>query len=182
MNEVINKYISKLRSPKLLIIAGVIGIALIFLSTLGGESDTKTTSSDEITVEEYRTQLQQDIAKIVESITGSDNVTVVITLESGIRYEYADTTEGTSSDKTEKDTQTTSSELKQGYITVKTSDGGEQALLVTTEMPQVRGVAIVCEGGDNLETAEKIQNTVTAALNITSKRVYIAGGSSNEKR
>ena len=43
-------------------------------------------------------------------------------------------------------------------------------------MPEVRGVAIVCEGGDNEIIAEKIQNTVTAALNITSKRVSIAGG------
>ena len=67
-------------------------------------------------------------------------------------------------------------------VTVKTADGGEQALLVTTEMPQVRGVAVVCEGGDDEIINEKITNAVTAALNITSKRVYIAGGSFNEKR
>jgi len=42
-------------------------------------------------------------------------------------------------------------------------------------MPQVRGVAIVCDGGDNQILNEKILNTVTAALNITSKRVYICG-------
>ena len=69
-----------------------------------------------------------------------------------------------------------------GRVLVTPADGGEQALLVTTEMPQVRGVAVVCEGGDDEIINEKITNAVTAALNITSKRVYIAGGSFNEKR
>ena len=58
---------------------------------------------------------------------------------------------------------------------MKTADGGEQALLITEQMPEIRGVAIVCEGGDNEIINEKIKNTVTAALNITSKRVYICG-------
>ena len=101
---------------------------------------------------------------------------MVITLESGIKYSYADISEGISENKTASNSESTSSELKQSYITVKTADGGEQALLVTTEMPEVRGVAIVCEGGDDEIINEKIQNAVTAALNITSKRVYIAGG------
>ena len=97
----------------------------------------------------------------------------------GIIYSYADTNEGTSANKTGSGQESTSSESKQSYITVKTADGGEQALLITTEMPQVRGVAVVCEGGDDEIINEKI---TTAALNITSKRVYIAGGSFNEKR
>ena len=47
---------------------------------------------------------------------------------------------------------------------------------------EIRGVAVVCRGGDDELINEKIKNAVTAALNITSKRVYIAGGTDNEKR
>ena len=54
-------------------------------------------------------------------------------------------------------------------------------LVVTEIMPQIRGVAIVCELGDSPAIAERIQNAVTAALDITSQRVYIAGGAYNEK-
>jgi stage III sporulation protein AG len=178
MNNTFSKYWEKIKTPKFLIIIGVVGILLIFLSGFGGESkkSEKEALNPEITAEEYREQLEKDIKKIVKNITGSNKVTVVVTLESGIRYKYADIHEGSSADKTENDTVTTSSESKEGYITVKTADGGEQALLVTTQMPEVRGVAIVCTGGDNETVAEKIENTVTAALNITSKRVHIAGG------
>ncbi len=184
MNDLINKYLNKIKNPKFLIILGISGILLIFLSGFI-KSDSKTQhkkSTDEFSVEEYRNQLEDDVCDIVKSITGSKKVTVVITLESSMSYKYADITEGATQDKTEKDVISKSQESKQNYITVKTADGGEQALLVTTKMPEVRGVAIVCEGGDNQYISEKIQNSVTAALNITSQRVYIAGGNSNEKR
>ena len=105
----------------------------------------------------------------------SKKVTAVVTLESGVRYSYADTREQTSAEKQDSEEKSSDTELKEGYITVKSADGGEQALLVTEQMPEVRGVAIVCEGGDNEILREKIENAVTAALNITSKRVYICG-------
>ena len=179
MNDVINNVIEKIKNPKILVAAGLVGIALICLSSFigGGEKkEIKAQFGETLTAEEYKAELQESIGEIVKSITGSDNLKVVITLESGIKYSYADISEGISENKTASNSESTSSELKQSYITVKTADGGEQALLVTTEMPEVRGVAIVCEGGDNEKINEKIKNAVTAALNITSKRVYIAGG------
>ena len=178
MNKLFLKYTEKIKSPKTLVIIGIIGILLIFLSGLGGNEDsTDTTSLDMgISSEEYREKLENDVKEIVEEITGNSSFTVVVTLESGMRYKYADITEGASTDKSEDNTVSSSSEIKQGYITVKTADGGEQALLVTTQMPEIRGVAIVCLGGDNEVIAQKIENSVTAALNITSHRVSIAGG------
>lgn len=186
MNESLKKLSAKVKNPKIMLIAGLIGMTLICISSFAGKkSDGKKASyaSDGgITAEEYRLQLEENIKSIVKEITGSSDPTVVVTLESGISYSYADVNEGSSADKTESNSKSTSSENKQSYITVKSADGGEQALLVTTQMPQVRGVAIVCRGGDDEPINEKIQNAVTAALNITSKRVYIAGGSSDEKR
>ena len=177
MIKIPEKFLNILKKPKMLVILGLAGILLIFLSSLGGERETdeQLLSSGEISIEQYRETLEDDIADMVTDITGSRRVTVVVTLESGIRYSYADTREESSSDKTEKEAQSTDTELKEGYITVKSASGGEEALLLTTEMPEIRGVAVVCEGGDNELINQKIMNTVTAALNITSKRVYICG-------
>lgn len=179
MNDIIKEQLKKLKSPKILIIAGISGIVLILLSSLIGgkkEEASPLPSDSSITAEQYLTSLQNGITEIVKGITGSEKVKVVITLESGLKYSYADINEGSSADKSENGGESTSRESKKSYITVKKSDGGEQALLVTTEMPEIRGVAIVCEGGDIEEINEKIQNAVTAALNITAKRVFIAGG------
>lgn len=177
MNEKIKKIT---HNPKLLIILGISGILLIFISSLfSGETktDSKTYAGNTTyTAEQYTEMLENDIKNIVTSITGDKNPTVVITLESGIRYSYASVDETDTSSSTGSVTDQSSESKKQSYITVKTADGGEQALLVTEIMPEVRGVAIICSGGNAEATAEKIKNAVTAALNITSKRVYISGG------
>lgn len=177
MNETAKKYISKLRSPKLLIFGGIIGIALIFLSSFLSASPTeeKTQNTQEFSVNEYKLQLENDITQAVKDITGSRKISVVVTLESGIRYSYADQREESVADKTESKLTSSQTNFKESYITVKTADGGERALLITEQMPEIRGVAVVCEGGDNEIIAEKIKNTVTAAFGITSKRVYICG-------
>ena len=176
MNEKIKKIT---QNPKLLIILGISGILLIFISSLfsgSDKSDEKTVSGSTYTAEQYCEMLEDNIKNIVTGITGDKNPTVVITLESGIRYSYASADETDTSSATGSTTDQSSESKKQSYITVKTADGGEQALIITEIMPEVRGVAIICTGGNQEATAEKIKNAVTAALNITSKRVYISGG------
>lgn len=171
------KILDLIKKPRMLIIFGLLGIFLIFLSSLGGEKkeETKEIIMGQINIEEYRKNLEEDIADMVTDITGNRKVNVIVTLDSGIRYSYADIREESSSDKTEKEAQITDSEIKEGYVTVKSASGGEEALLLKTEMPEIRGVAVVCEGGDNEFINDKILNTITSALNITSKRVYICG-------
>lgn len=176
MNDLLKKYLEKLKNPRVLIIIGVIGIALIFLSSFIEPKPDVIKGAEDFSAEEYKESLEKDVTKLVKSISGSRKVTVVITLESGMNYQYADNLEET--DETKNDNQNTAekSELKQNYITVKNADGSEAAILISKQMPEIRGVAIVCEGGDNAALNQKIQNAVMSALNITSKRVYIAGG------
>ncbi len=176
MNDVIKKYVKILKNPKSLIIIGIIGIALIFLSSFGNDTEKVKTPTDSFSVEAYKTALEKDIKKLVVGITGSRRVTVVITLESSMNYNYAEITESKNEEKNDQNSDEQKSEQKQEYITVKNADGSETAILISKQMPEIRGVAIVCQGGDNALLNEKIQNAVTSALNITSKRVFIAGG------
>lgn len=177
MNEKI-KTITK--NPKALVVLGMCGIILIFLSSLFSGKDkatqNKSVKASGIETEQYRAEIEEDITDIVSSITGDKKPTVVVTLESGVRYSYAQIDETDSSNSTGDTSDQSSESKKQSYIIIKTSDGGEQALIVTQTMPEIRGVAIVCSAGDNQAIAEKVKNAVTAALNITSKRVCISGG------
>ncbi len=180
MNEKLQKAISKFKNPKMLIICGLTGIALIALSSFfslsEGDGREANTAAEELSVKEYEADLEERIKRIVSGITGNDDATVMITLESSVKYVYADDTKDTSSTVSGDKSTTQSSANSKSYITVKSSEGGEKALIVTQNMPQVRGVAIICAGGDDSQLSEKISNAVCAALNITSKRVYIAGG------
>lgn len=176
MNKVIEKWLEKIRNPKVLIAMGIAGILLIALSSFIPKNDSqKEKTETEFSADSYREALEKDIKELVYEITGDKKASVVVTLDGSLKYTYADTKEEIISDKSGNDSESSQNELKAGYVTVKTADGGEEALLVTAELPTVRGVAIVCEGGDNEILNEKIQNTVTAALDITKKRVNICG-------
>lgn len=184
MNDLSSRIKGIVQKPKLLMIVGIAGIVLIFISSLlgGGKDDTAVTVQQGYSAEDYRATLESNVSEIVSRISGDKSPTVVVTLESGIRYSYADASETDTESSSGGSSEESRESKKQSFITVKTADGGEQALLVTEIMPEIRGVAIVCNGGDSSAVAEKIKNAVTAALNITSKRVYIAGGTDNEKR
>ncbi len=174
MNEKI-KLLSKKITPKTLGILGVIGMVIVLLSSFIPTSKNKTGDSDEFDSEAYRKGLEKSVVDIVYGITGDKKSTVVITLESGVRYSYADDTKkDTNTTDNEKTTQNSKKE-ESSHITVKTADGDEKALIVTENMPEIRGVAVICEYGDDEVISEKIRGAVEAALDITSKRIYIAG-------
>ena len=55
MNKTVTNIFNKLKSPKILITVGILGIALIFISSFfEGDSFKKTTTSKEIDTEKYR--------------------------------------------------------------------------------------------------------------------------------
>ncbi len=170
----------------IIFIAGIIGIILILISYFvfdgsdSGKTDKSNAASGPLTTsDEYTRQLEEKLTKIVASITGSDNVTVMVTLESGAEYVYANDVRS-SADVSEANTSGSSAaartdELEENYILVDTSDGGQVALLLTELAPTVKGVVVVCDGGSNEQRQKKVSSAVTPALDITSKRGCVTG-------
>lgn len=172
MNEKIKKYAGVFKKGKTLCIIGLIGIGLIYFSTLGTDKSNKTKTEEKFDAETYAAKLEKDIKQIVVGISGSRDVTVAVTLESGAVYDYADETVTNKADKQGQNDRNSTVGEERKYITVTDSGGNEHAVTVSENMPQIRGVAIVYSG--NPSYAESIKNAVTALLNITSKRVYIS--------
>ena len=56
---------------------------------------------------------------------------------------------------------------------IRSKDGSEQAVLQKQVMPKIRGVLVVCDGGDDALTREKITKAVSSVLNISSGKVFV---------
>lgn len=181
MNERLKGLSAVFKNPKVMIIAGICGILLILLSEFPVFQVKEKQTTDDTYIKEYQNTLTKSVEKIVQEISGDTNPTVVVTLETAVEYSYADEFESESESSAGSDSSRQLDSQKRSYITIKDSDGAEKPLVVTQIMPQIRGVAVVCRGGDDLEIQKKIQNAVTAALNISGKRVCILGGAYNEK-
>lgn len=169
---------------RVVLLLGVLGIALIFLSGFFQDraAESKAASASAQTgvtdADQYVKQLEENLADIVNGISGGTDAKVMITLEKGTQYVYA-TEQKKSQQKTQdQNTGTTTrnqenNSLETNYIIVKDADGSQKALAITEVQPVVKGVIVVCKGGDLPSVQQNIIDAVTTALNISSARVCV---------
>ncbi len=182
MEDKIKRLLSGFKNGKLIVALGIAGILLIFISSLFSPADKEETQKTEAevgSVAEYKEELQRDIEAVVKKITGSKNVKVVITLDTGFTYNYADEVRENTSNRQGENTTDTSTDSQNSFIIVKDSSGNERALVVNENLPQIRGVAVVYDGYETEAKNEKIKNALMATLSVTSKRIYISGEGGN---
>lgn len=125
---------------RIIIIAGIAGIALIFLSNyIDIGSTTNAKREEEFSVTTYSTQIQNDLQSVISRIEGAGKTEVLLTMENSVEYVYLD------------DSTTKTKEIE----------------------PLIRGVLVVCEGGDSPVVVERITEAVTKSLDISSAKVCI---------
>ncbi len=171
----------KILSGKWIFVLGIIGLLLIGLSSFFEVDDKpeKTNKSLVNTSTQYILDTEQRLTSLVEDIVHG-KAQVMITLESGVEYIYANeikTNVGVTEDiNGEQNTKTQQNDSNQkNYVTYKDSDGNEQPLIITEVMPSIRGVVVVCSGGDDPYLAAAVKSAVVTALNINEKRVCVLG-------
>lgn len=169
---------------KAIVCAGLLGIALILLSgffTQNVKNEVKAEPKESIstTLTKYENDLEQGLAEIISSIDGAGKTKVLITMDSTVEQVYAadkNIAQKNSSNTKEADTANNKDiTADSSYVTVELSDGTQQTVLVKEIQPKVRGVLVVCIGGDNSVVKEKIIDAVTKALDISSSKVSVAG-------
>ncbi|MCR5636450.1 MAG: hypothetical protein K6F76_04655 [Clostridiales bacterium] len=158
------------KKQKIILIAGIAAIAIIMMS---GVFTTKKDAAQNITqqfdIEEYRANLESRLADIISHIDGAGDTGVMITLDSGKEYIYAQNM--SVDESSDSDSAKHSQENK--YYTVKSQSNGEEPILIRESEPKVRGVIIVCEGADNSAVRETIKNAVVSIFNIAENKISV---------
>lgn len=184
MNSLIvlkNKMFEILKNnPKIIVIIGITGIALIFCSGFfEGNSEVREVSSTSLTAIEYRDNLEKQLSEQISEVVGG-KVKVMVTLETGVEYIYASEAKNDESEiedsgsdnkqKVQKDKQS-----QNNYILYKDENGNEVPLVVTEVMPSIKGVVVGCENGNNEVISATVKNLVKTALNISDDKVCVVG-------
>lgn len=139
------------RKKLTVILMAAAGIALILLGNLGGKKET-TEYTD---VRFYTEYLEERVRKLCISVEGIEEAAVFLTLDCSSEYVYS---ENGASD-----------------VLILTGSGGEEAVLLQEIYPRVRGVAVVCTGGDLPRIRETVTELLSAALDLPSHRIKVAG-------
>lgn len=162
----------KEKLTKIVLILGAAGMALILASELFPPRTAEKKAAyggAEISYERERS-LEKRLEAMIEQINGAGKTKVMITLDSSNEYFYAFESKNESTENASE--RQNSAEEKPTVIDGK---NGEEPLVTKVGESGVRGVFVVCKGGDNPQVAERIINAVCAVLGIKSSRVSVAG-------
>ena len=105
------------------------------------------------------------LTDVLSAMDGVGACEVMITLNETNENVYAQN----SSEKTEEN----KSEYESEYV-IHSGENGDDPVLIKQYFPQVKGVAVVCTGGDDIRVKENIVNSVTALFNISSNRISVS--------
>lgn len=153
----------KIKSNKklqfLLIIALIIIIVLIFISGVF-TTGTNTTIAESTIIDSYVDSLETRLSNTLSKVEGAGNVSVVITVESGMQTEIA--------------MKSTIIENEKGVEKTETPILVNGKPVVLRELyPKVVGVLIVAQGANKISVLTKIQEATISLLDIKLSQIEI---------
>lgn len=181
LKQKIKDILKKLSADKktmFIVLAGIIGVLILVASEFIPEGEKAKEDEEEIQVSEYNIEnhyeyaemLEKKLADLISSIEGAGTTKVMLTLESSSEAVYAQ------NDKTDMESDDENSEKiskENDYVLIKTDSSKEEALLLKIIQPEVKGVAVVCEGGDSIYVQQKIIETISAVFDINSSKIKV---------
>lgn len=158
----------------LVVFIGLLGILLICFSEVlpnktesseKGEKEPESVSTDTFS---YCDTLEKKLESVLKEMDGVGRCKVLLTLDSSDEKIYAtdEKTNAKNSDNTSERT------LDSKYVRTNSKDGKE-GIILKTKAPKIKGVLIVCDGGDNAAVEKAVTEAVCAALGITSNAVSV---------
>ncbi len=133
----------------------IVALTLIILAYgKGGETEKET----EFCVAMLSDELEEKVEQLCLSVSGVRRANVLLTLDTSEEYVMA------------KDVERNGDYQKS--VIVDSASGGIELCVVS---PRVRGVAVVCTGGDKPAVKQKIISLVSSALGIDSSKISVAG-------
>lgn len=143
----------------ILLVAGAL-LGVLLLAFGGGDAEKSAEAAAEsymshAELEEYRAELESEIARLCDAVAGVGSVEVMVTLSHGGRVVYATDADG-------------------DPATVG-SGSSQRALPAELQPPAIAGVGVVCRGGDTPAVQEALIELLSTALGISTARVFVTG-------
>ena len=149
----------------LLCACGAFGIFLILFGSSGSTEDKNSTDSagvvQEYSAEKYAQTLEARVRELCSRVSGAGEVSVFVSLRGGYKTVYA------------FDTQSSSSGYK-SEIVLSGSGSDKSAIVCAYENPEIAGIGVVCEGGNNAYVRQQIISLVSAALDVSTHKIFVA--------
>jgi stage III sporulation protein AG len=162
------------KKSRLLMALGIGGMLLILLSSLVPGKKEQAAPLPETAAQQtaaaYAAGLESELAAFISKIEGAGETKVLVMLENNGETRYL---RAENSDRTKGGEASGRDSYAEEYVLVDGADG-RRTVAVSVSEPEIRGVAVICRGGDQPAVQARILETVTTLLDISSARVSIS--------
>ncbi len=136
-----------------------VGLILLVVGALSGQKKTSSSKeTDGSDAADYARSLEERISELCEEVEGVSDVSVLLTLDGGTEHVYAENTSGGGD----------------SYVIISVG-GEEKTVLVRDIYSSVRGIAVVCRGGDDIAVRRKLSELLSCALGVPLSKISVAG-------
>jgi len=162
---------------KIIILAIVCLLTLfIFLGIGKGKNvedltETQQSNKNYTTTLEYCAELENKLETLLSKMHGAGDVSVMISVDGSPELIYATSDDNKVSNNSSGSTTTSSSNL----IIVE-NDGNEKPLVLTENLPNVKGVIVVSSGANDISVKLDILNAISTLLNISTDKISVLKG------
>lgn len=179
---VVSRFLKNEKVLRIIVFAGLAGIALIFCSSMFKHpSDVKDSSETVVqtsdVLEQYRSDLCEELGNMLASIDGVGKTKIMLTIEQGVQNVYASDKDIQQKESSQKNSSNENADKqsneKKKCIVIRQNDGSEKALTVSQHMPTVKGVLVVCDGGENALVRQRVTEAVSAIFDISSAHICV---------
>lgn len=148
----------------------VIAAGILLLLWPSGEKKSPAAAQSGLTggEEDFSVEaLEERLARVLSKIDGAGEVSVVLTVESGMERVLAtDIAASQSEDRRDREEQT---------VIISTEEG-EEAVLLTQRYPTFQGALVVCPGGDDPEVRLRLTQAISVLTGLGSDRITVCKG------
>ena len=165
----------------LLALAGILLIGASYFENRGDDNFPEETTTDFAGMEQnyssadYQRQMEIKVKRLIESIKGISNATVVITLKSGSEQVLQEDSESSNSRKNSGSDSDNSDTVKKTTV-IFNRDGNESPYVIKEKYPEMEGIAVAAKGvsGNTGETKkEEIINMLAALFNVPVHKISV---------
>lgn len=141
-----------------LVIVLIILISCLFLFNSGALNVFSSTKSSDTS--SYENALEEKLVNLISAIDGAGSVSVLITVDGSNKQEYLKNT-------------TTKMENGVKIIEENTVLINGKPYLIKEHNPEVLGIVVICQGGENVKVKMAITEVITTLFKIPSENIRI---------
>lgn len=189
--EMLDKFRNGSAVPKKsqLLILLLIGILLVVIvipvpkktdtkTAIEGEKDVSTETDGFDSTEKYEQYLERRVARALEHVEGVGKAEIVITLKSSgqkiIEKDIASSSQQSEEADSEGGTRSVQEGNSDKTSIYKQSSDGDSSPYVSKELsPEIAGVLVIADGGDNAVTVKDITEAIQALFGVEAHKIKI---------